>query len=88
MSSKRAPKLCVVGSVEEAEAGMASLASRAIECRPWYGNGIHRQPQYRDRRLAVTEDLAPRVIGLPMAPDLDNESIDRVVEALPHMQQP
>jgi dTDP-4-amino-4,6-dideoxygalactose transaminase len=83
--------LYAAASTEEAGGAMAGLRAHGIEHRLWYGKGIHRQPQYRDcprGRLAVTEDLAPRIIGLPMATDLDDKSVDRVVEALSRTRQP
>ena len=29
--------------------------------------------------LTVTDDLAPRLLGLPVAPDLDADSVSRIV---------
>ncbi len=69
----------------ESTAVRASLDALAIEHRLWYGGGLHREPAFasveRDR-LDTTDDLAPRLIGLPTAPDLDASSIRRVVEAI------
>lgn len=72
-------------SVEHAERAQAELAADHIEYRLWYGLGLHRQTHFsalpRDP-LSVTERLAPCVIGLPMATDLDDASIERVVRAM------
>jgi dTDP-4-amino-4,6-dideoxygalactose transaminase len=56
-----------------------------VDFRLWYGTGLHRQTYYsnlaRDS-LNTTEMLAPRLLGLPVAPDLRETSIRRVVTAL------
>ena len=61
------------------------LRQSGIDYRHWYGEGLHRQSQFagapRDE-LSTTEDLAPRLIGLPLAPDLADDTIARVVKAL------
>jgi dTDP-4-amino-4,6-dideoxygalactose transaminase len=70
---------------DEARRLLRSLASANIESRFWYGHGLQRQPYYaavlRDD-LAVTERIAPLVLGLPVAPDLAEASITRVVTAI------
>ncbi len=61
------------------------LRRAAIDYRFWYGEGLHRQRQFAQASgddLSVTDDLARRVIGLPLAPDLDERSVGRVVDAL------
>lgn len=63
----------------------AALARDGIEYRLWYGLGLHRQPSFADcpaDPLPVTEFLAPRLLGLPMAPDLDDAQVARVIAAL------
>lgn len=69
----------------EAADVLASLAASNVETRLWYGHGLHRQPYYtglsRDD-LAVTERVAPITIGLPIAPDMAETSVQRVVTAL------
>ena len=63
-------------------AAQRALEDAAIESRLWYGLGLHRQPALehapRDT-LAGTEALAPTLLGLPMAPDLHDDDVDRVV---------
>ena len=63
----------------------ASLAANGIEFRLWYGQGLHTQTHFsqlpRDA-LPVTTQLAPCLLGLPMATDLDDQSIGRIVRAV------
>lgn len=61
------------------------LAGRRIGFRHWYGQGLHGQTHFTgaDRDpLPVTEALAPRLVGLPMAADLSPARIARIVDAL------
>jgi dTDP-4-amino-4,6-dideoxygalactose transaminase len=56
-----------------------------IEFRLWYGTGLHHHTHFLDRprdNLDITEDIANRMIGLPMAPDLSSEDVKRVTAAL------
>jgi dTDP-4-amino-4,6-dideoxygalactose transaminase len=69
------------------EAGrlLESLAAANIESRCWYGHGLQQQPRYAGAlgdALPVTEHIAPLAIALPVAPDLPDTSIDRVVAAV------
>ena len=61
------------------------LRQASVDFRLWYGRGLHRQTYYanlpRDA-LGVTDNLAPCLLGLPMAPDLEEAAIGRVVEVL------
>lgn len=60
------------------------LGEQGMESRLWYGLGLHRQPYFASRpqdSLTVTERLAPALLGLPMAPDLSEAAIGRVVSA-------
>jgi len=69
----------------EADRVEHSLRQGSIDFRLWYGRGLQHQTYYtslpRDA-LDVTDDIAPCLVGLPMAPDLDEETIGRVVTAL------
>lgn len=70
---------------EQARKAEESLDLHDIDCRRWYGEGIQGHSYYQ--RLAhgpldATTDILPRLIGLPMAPDLSREDVGRVVEAL------
>lgn len=55
-----------------------------VEIKAYYDVPLHRQPAYancaRHSDLAVTDGLAVRAIALPMANDLTDAEIDRVVE--------
>lgn len=71
--------------VAEAERAIARLQADGIDFRLWYGAGLHRQTYYADAArgdLGVTDDLLPRMLGLPVAPDLAEAAIARVVQAL------
>jgi dTDP-4-amino-4,6-dideoxygalactose transaminase len=72
-------------SSNEAEAVRASLERSRIDFRLWYGGGLHRQSYYLDAArdaLPVTEAVAPVLLGLPVAPDLPEASLRRVVAAI------
>lgn len=52
-----------------------------------YPQAVHQQPAYLDRlkgsdNLPITEALIPRILSLPIYPQLALEDVDRVVEAL------
>ena len=72
-------------SEEQARSARVSLLHQRIDCRLWYGRGLHREPYFkrveRDS-LPTVEALAPRLIGLPVAPDLPESTIERVVTTL------
>jgi len=63
----------------------ASLRASGVEFRLWYGQGVHAQTWFaqspRDP-LPVTDALAPCLLGLPMAVDLADAAIARVVQAV------
>ena len=62
----------------------SSLTRHRVEYRLWYGGGVHGQPYFADvsrDSLVVTDEIAPVVVGLPMAPDLPSRAIARVVAA-------
>lgn len=69
------------------EAQCAALASQldqhGFETRRWYGLGLHEQPALRGQPrdpLPVTQALARRLLGLPMAPDLGPEQIEKIAQ--------
>jgi dTDP-4-amino-4,6-dideoxygalactose transaminase len=68
-----------------AAAAVERLAAAGVDFRLWYGLGCHRQPAYagctRDP-LPVSEEVAPCVIGLPVAVDLSAAAIEQTVETL------
>lgn len=86
-----APAICSsyilfrAGDAGEARRIERSLRSGDIGFRYWYGSGLHRQRHYAGRAAApcpVTESVSGTLIGLPTAPDLTGEDIERVADAL------
>ena len=77
--------LLEVHSPAESDRLQDRLQRTGIEFRFWYGLGLHRQQYFEDVAhdpLEMTEQLAPRLLGLPTAPDLQDAAIDRVATAL------
>jgi dTDP-4-amino-4,6-dideoxygalactose transaminase len=71
--------------IEETARVRESLGRKGIDFRLWYGNGLHHQTYLTGvahESLNATEELAPRLLGLPVAPDLSEAAITRVVAAL------
>jgi dTDP-4-amino-4,6-dideoxygalactose transaminase len=63
----------------------AALRQAAIDYRFWYGHGLHRHPHFSNSprdELPVTKYLGGCLIGLPMAPDLPDDAIQRVVSVI------
>jgi dTDP-4-amino-4,6-dideoxygalactose transaminase len=61
------------------------LRQGGIDFRQWYGKGLHRETYYADLprdALAVTDALAPCLLGVPMATDLADKTIGRIVDVL------
>jgi dTDP-4-amino-4,6-dideoxygalactose transaminase len=61
----------------------AALLAAGIESRLWYGHGLQCQPTLQNvgrDPLPTVEDLAPRLLGLPVAPDLAPSTIARIAE--------
>ena len=52
----------------------------------YYPRPLHRQPAYRDHHdgaaLPVSEDLAERILALPLHPELDAAAAARVCDAV------
>ena len=70
---------------EEADQVQTRLHQQGIDTRLWYGAGLHRQTYFADRPrdpLPVTEEIAPCLVGLPIAPDLSEPQIEHVIAAL------
>lgn len=78
--------LFVARDGSEAGAVQRSLQLAGIDFRRWYGSGLHREPYFRtaprDDALANTDRLARCILGLPMAPDLTEAEVRRVVAAI------
>jgi len=70
---------------DEADGIQRSLSACGVDFRLWYGRGLHTQPHFSGTphdQLPITADLAPRLLGLPMAPDLSDVAISQVVGAV------
>jgi len=68
-----------------ADALARALAAVAIDTRPWWGSGVHRQPAFADcprTPLPVTDRLAASTLGLPCFPDLAAGAVVRVARAI------
>jgi dTDP-4-amino-4,6-dideoxygalactose transaminase len=74
-----------LGGREETARIEESLRRHGVDYRLWYGRGLHHQSYYQDlprAALDVTEDLAPRLLGIPAGRHLTEPMIQRVVAAL------
>ncbi|NDV02620.1 DegT/DnrJ/EryC1/StrS family aminotransferase [Pseudoroseicyclus tamaricis] len=63
----------------------ARLTGALVETRAWYEAGLAVQPwfqRYGADRLPVTDSLAPRLFGLPIAHDLPEEKIGLVLDLI------
>lgn len=70
-----------VVQVDQREAFMDYLARRDVHCGIHYPVPIHQQAAYRELgyqpgALPVTERIAPRLVSLPMYPELTGEQVD------------
>lgn len=77
--------LFVAATAEEAIAVELALQTDGLDCRRWYGTGLQDEPYFRSAphgQLPVTRSLGPRILGLPMAPDLTAEDVERIVTAV------
>lgn len=75
-------------SPRQMERTEAHLYTGLVETRRWYEGGLHMQPHFTTRGrdpMPMTESLSERLLGLPMAHDLDEKHIifilDRIAEA-------
>lgn len=71
----------------EASNVAARLTEHGVSYRFWYGGGLQTHSHYADSssdHLPVTEELAPRLIGLPFAFDLDERVLERIGAAIAH----
>jgi dTDP-4-amino-4,6-dideoxygalactose transaminase len=72
------------GNVAESVAVQRSLRAHGIDFRLWYGPCVHRHPHFAGvarEGLDTADDLAARLIGLPVAPDLPPAEVARVADA-------
>ena len=73
--------------LDERDDLMAFLKERGIQSGLHYPKAIHEQSAYQDRirgcdSLPVTEKVYPQILSLPMYPELRDEEVERVCEAL------
>jgi len=69
----------------EAQARLDRFDAEGVAWRRWWGLGTHRHDAFADLprdNLDVTDDIAPRVIGLPFFTDLSAAQIARVAACL------
>lgn len=69
---------------ETRDAALAALASSRVEARAYYAPVVHRQPRYAVPALdlPVTDDVASRVVSLPVHQDMAEADVARVIGAL------
>jgi len=64
----------------------ASLRAAGVPTAIYYPRPLHAQPAYRDAhdgtKLPVSEDLATRILALPIHPDLTETDVAQVCEAV------
>lgn len=61
------------------------LHAAGVQTRPWWRRGCHREPYFADvphTDLSVSESLADHSTGLPCYPDLTNDDIDYICDAV------
>jgi dTDP-4-amino-4,6-dideoxygalactose transaminase len=79
-------------SAEARDRALETSHEAGIEVRTYFNVPLHRMPAFADAPVAggldVTEDLAGRVLSLPMANDLADEDVDAIVESLAAAVQP
>jgi UDP-2-acetamido-2-deoxy-ribo-hexuluronate aminotransferase len=70
----------------ERDRAQAALREAGIATAIYYPRPLHHQPAYRDIHdgapLPVSEDVAKRILALPIHPDLTDSDVDRVCAVL------
>ena len=77
--------LFLAGDVAESASVQRALRAHGIDFRLWYGRGVHGHTHFEGVArglLDTAEDLAARLIGLPVAPDLAPAEVQRVADAV------
>ena len=68
------------------ETVQAKLRADGVPTAIYYPRPLHLQPAYRDAHdgaaLPVSEDLATRILALPIHPDLDDVAVERICDAV------
>jgi dTDP-4-amino-4,6-dideoxygalactose transaminase len=64
----------------------AGLKAAGVPSAIYYPKPLHHQPAYRDAHdgstLPVSEDLATRIMALPLHPDLTDQDVERICDAV------
>ncbi|MDX5931515.1 DegT/DnrJ/EryC1/StrS family aminotransferase [Acidiphilium acidophilum] len=75
--------LCADGAARDA--AQARLTARGVPSAIYYPRPLHHQPAYRAAHdgvaLPVSEDVATRIMALPLHPDLSDAQVARVIAA-------
>ena len=70
----------------EREAMQARLSAKGVPSAIYYPLPLHRQPAYQNHHdgeaLPVSDDLATRILALPVHPDLTDAEVARVIAAV------
>lgn len=77
--------LFLADDAEQSRRVQESLSAGGVDFRQWYGGGLHCHEYLSDaprEALTITEQLAPRLLGIPVAPDLALDSISRIVSLI------
>jgi dTDP-4-amino-4,6-dideoxygalactose transaminase len=66
---------------------MAHLSEQGIQTAVHYPVPVHLQPAYVDRlpgsrSLLITEEVCPRILSLPLFPELTDEEVGQVAKAI------
>jgi dTDP-4-amino-4,6-dideoxygalactose transaminase len=73
-------------SGEARDAVLAHAASAGVELRTYFSPSVHESPPFasaqRLNRLPVTNDFADRILSLPLANDLTDDEVGRIVESV------
>ncbi|MCG4258556.1 DegT/DnrJ/EryC1/StrS family aminotransferase [Acetobacter senegalensis] len=76
----------LVKNPAEREPLQARLKERGVPSAIYYPLPLHKQPAYRDHHdgssLPVSEDLATRILALPIHPELTDEEVSRIIAAV------
>lgn len=68
-----------------------TLSGHGIESRTYFSPSCHQQPQFAScprGSLAVTEEVAARIVSLPLWEEMTPGVVDQIVGALPRASQP
>lgn len=73
-------------SADERDRVQASLKANGVPTAIYYPRPLHRQPAYRDHHdgtaLPVSDDLAQRILALPIHPYLSEPDLERICDSM------